>query len=65
MSKDDDRAAVDRDWAEYAARIERNAAMFLAALITTKNDMTHREEVELALTYAKLLAAKVERECEP
>ena len=45
----------------YAARIERNAAMFLAALISTQNDMTHRDEVKLALTYAEMLADEVDR----
>ena len=65
MSEDNDRAAADREAAEYAARIERNAAMFLAALITTNNDMSHYEEVKLALTYAELLAEKIDTDYGP
>lgn len=61
MSKDDDRVFDEEPEDKYAARIERNAAMFLAALITNKNDLTYRDEVKLALIYAEMLADEVDK----
>jgi hypothetical protein len=60
MSEDFDQAAAKHDAAKHAERIERLAAMFLAALITTNKDMDMSDEIKLSVTYAERLALQID-----
>jgi hypothetical protein len=55
---------LDIDPHRHVERVERLAAMFLAALIAQDTDMSVRDEVKLAVTYAEMLIVKLEEEYE-